>query len=146
MQGDYWLIKRVEDVSRVLDNVREWASSWDYSAPLAIQPRKYTNPRSLSQNALLHKWFMEIAKHFEGKGVDIDSDKAKSLMKLKFLGTEDIVVRNTVIPAQLKSTSKLDKGEMMRFMDQVADWAADHGVILSMPSDSEYMRLKNEHG
>ena len=146
MQGQYWLIKKTEDVSRVLDNIREWAASWDYSAPLAIQPRKYTNPRSLSQNALLHKWFGEIADHFESKGVDINADKAKSLMKLKFLGTEDIVIRNTTIPNQLKSTSKLDKGEMMRFMDQVSDWASDHGVVLSMPADSEYMRLRGEHG
>lgn len=142
MQGDYWIIRQGQDIDRVLSNVREWASGWDFSHPLVIQPRKYTNSRSLSQNALLHKWFQEMADYFSSRGAEIDAEKAKSLMKLKFLGTEDIVINKTVIEGQLKQTSKLDKGEMQLFMDLVYNWAVDHGVTLSMPEDSEYMRLR----
>jgi hypothetical protein len=31
---------------------------------------------------------------------------------------------------------------MMFFMDQVQDWAMDHGVTLTCPAESEYMKLK----
>jgi hypothetical protein len=82
-----------------------------------------------------------MANHFSKK-VDTDAEQMKALMKLKFLGTEDIVVGHTMIPGQLKRTSNLDKGEMMRFMDDIYDWALDHGVTLTIPEDSEYMKLR----
>jgi hypothetical protein len=31
---------------------------------------------------------------------------------------------------------------MMEFMDGVLEWALDHGVRLTCPQDSEYMKLK----
>jgi hypothetical protein len=82
-----------------------------------------------------------MAAHFS-KRVDTNAEQMKSLMKYKFLGTEDIVIRKTVIKDQLRSTSKLDKGEMTHFMNQVYDWAVDHGVTLPMPADSEYMKMR----
>ena len=117
-----------------------WLDEWDFESPLVIKPSKYTNPRSLSQNALLHTWFNAMAKHFSQK-VEVDADQMKLLMKSKFLGTEDVIVGKTVIEGQLKQTSKLTKGEMNYFMDRVHEWAADHGVNLPIPADSEYMKL-----
>ena len=139
--GHYWLIKRKEEIPRIISNLQAWAGEWDFSHPLCLTPKKYTNPRSLSQNALLHVWFDTMAAHFSKK-VDTNAEQMKSLMKYKFLGTEDLVVGKTVIKDQLRSTSKLDKGEMTHFMDQVYDWAVDHGVMLPMPADSEYMKLR----
>ena len=138
----YWIIKNREDVERVLSYIKDWANGYDFEKPLTLVPKPYTNPRSLSQNALLHKWFQEMADYFSSRGVEIDAEKAKSLMKHKFLGTEDIVINKTVIQGQLKQTSKLDKGDMQLFMDLVYNWAVDHGVTLSIPEDSEYMRLR----
>ena len=66
------------------------------------------------------------------------------ILKNRFLGTQDVVIHNTVIAGQLKETSKLQPGEMMRFLDQVWDWAADHGVVLEIPADSEYMKLRGQ--
>jgi hypothetical protein len=83
-----------------------------------------------------------MATHFARK-VDIDAEGIKMLMKNMFLGTEDITVGSTVIPGQVRSTSKLDKGEMMHFLDNIYAWAVDHGVKLTNPNDSEWMRLKN---
>lgn len=143
MEGQYWLIRSGREVDRVISSLKQWCEEWDFSTPLALQPKQYKNPRSLTQNALLHKWFGEMASHFSKK-VDTDAEQMKALMKLKFLGTEDIVVGHTVIPGQLKRTSKLDKGEMMRFMDDIYDWALDHGVTLTIPEDSEYMKLRRQ--
>jgi len=139
--GHYWLIKRKEEIPRIISNLQSWAGEWDFSHALCLTPKKYTNPRSLSQNALVHVWFDTMATHFSKK-VDTNAEQMKSLMKYKFLGTEDLVVGKTVIKDQLRSTSKLDKGEMTHFMNQVYDWAVDHGVTLPMPADSEYMKLR----
>lgn len=145
MEGQYWLIKSSREIDRVISHLKQWCEEWDYSTPLTIQPKPYKNPRSLTQNALMHKWFNDMAAHFSKK-VETSAEQMKALMKLKFLGTEDIVINHTVIPGQLKHTSKLDKGEMMRFMDDIYDWALDHGVKLTIPEDSEYMKLRKQHG
>jgi len=47
-----------------------------------------------------------------------------------------------LIPAQVKSTRKLNQGEFYFFMNQVQDWALDLGIHLSHPEDSEYMKLQ----
>jgi hypothetical protein len=139
--GRYWLIRRKEEIPKVISNLHDWANEWDFSHPLSLTPKKYVHPRTLSQNALLHVWFDTMAAHFSKK-VDTNAEQMKSLMKYKFLGTEDIVISKTVIKDQLRSTSKLDKGEMTHFMNQVYDWAVDHGVTLPMPADSEYMKMR----
>lgn len=135
-----WVIRDKQHAPRVIDDLRSWVDQWDFNHALVIKPGKYTNPRSLSQNALVHTWFNTMAKHFSKK-VEVDADQMKLLMKNKFLGTEDVVVGSTVIEGQLKRTSKLTKGEMTYFMNQVHEWAADHGVNLPIPADSEYMKL-----
>jgi len=135
-----WLLRDQKDIPGVIGSLLSWLEGWDFTTPLVIKPGKYTNPRSLSQNALLHTWFGVMAKHFSAK-VEVDAEQMKLLMKNKFLGTEDIVVGNTVIEGQLKRTSKLTKGEMTYFMDRVHEWAADHGVNLPIPADSEYMKM-----
>lgn len=140
-QGEYWIIRTKADLPKILNNLSAWAGEWDYAHPLVLKPSKYTNPRTLSQNALLHVWFGTMAEHFSAK-VDTNAEQMKSLMKYKFLGTEDVVVGNTVIQGQLRQTSKLTKGEMTQFMDEIHEWAADHGINLPIPQDSEYMKLR----
>ena len=135
-----WVIRDKQDAPKVVGDLLNWVDQWDFNHALVIKPGKYTNPRSLSQNALVHTWFNAMAKHFSKK-VEVDAEQMKLLMKNKFLGTEDVVVGSTVIEGQLKRTSKLTKGEMTFFMNQVHEWAADHGVNLPIPADSEYMKL-----
>lgn len=135
-----WVIRDKQEAPRVVGDLLSWVDKWDFNHALVIKPGKYSNPRSLSQNALVHTWFSVMAKHFSKK-VEVDSEQMKLLMKNKFLGTEDVVVGNTVIEGQLKRTSKLTKGEMTYFMDRVYEWAADHGVNLPIPADSEYMKM-----
>ena len=63
------------------------------------------------------------------------------MLKHKFLGTEDVEVGKTTIPAQVRATSTLDRGEMLYFMTQVEAWAIDLGVKLTKPQNSEYSKL-----
>jgi len=139
--GQYWIIRAKSEIPNIINNLQSWADGWDFTHPLVLKPSKYTNPRSLSQNALLHVWFGTMAEHFSKK-VDTNAEQMKALMKYKFLGTEDVVVGKTIIEGQLRQTSRLTKGEMTQFMDQIHEWAADHGVNLPIPQDSEYMKLR----
>lgn len=139
--GQYWIIRAKSEIPNIINNLQSWADGWDFTHPLVLKPSKYTNPRSLSQNALLHVWFGTMSEHFSKK-VDTNAEQMKALMKYKFLGTEDVVVGKTVIEGQLRQTSRLTKGEMTQFMDQIHEWAADHGVNLPIPQDSEYMKLR----
>ena len=44
----------------------------------------------------------------------------------------------------VKSTAKLDKGEMSHYMSRIELWALDKMVELTNPDDSEYNKLKME--
>lgn len=146
-QGVYWKIDRKEHVERVFKHLKDWALAWDYSVPLVLQPDAYKNPRTLSQNSLMHIWFREIAQNLADRGQMVGDEKitpedVKLMLKMKFLGLEDIIRGKLIIKDQLRSTSKLDKGELHFFLNQVEEWATDRGIMLSNPAGSEYMKLR----
>jgi hypothetical protein len=88
-------------------------------------------------------WMAEGSKHFSAQGKDnVDPERLKLLLKYKFLGTEDIQVGSKVVPGVVRSTKKLDRGEMHDFMGKCENWLLDLGVRLTIPGDSEYMKLK----
>ena len=125
----------------------EWANFkefvWDAMPfPCKITYKSLTGMRTISQNALVHMWFGQMAKEFSLKGFPLTEKDAKRLMKHEFLGYEDVKIGSTVIEAQLRHTSDLDTGEMSDFMDKVDHWNVDKGVYLIKPVDSEYMKLK----
>lgn len=143
--SQFWLIKDRAQVKERIAFFQQWLEKeWDFSQPVTWEAKVYRNKRSLSQNALFHVWCRELAEYYSSKGADITEEKMKDLMKYKYLGCADRVIGKTVIPDQLRETSALDRGEMMVFLDQVWSWAADNGVMLTIPADSEYMKLKGE--
>jgi hypothetical protein len=143
IMSEFWIIKDAAQITERLVFFERWLrDNWNWEYPVQFKVGRYQEKRSLSQNALFHVWCREMADHFSSKGADITEATMKELLKYKFLGTEDRVIHKTVIPAQVRETSGLEKGEMMDFMDQVQSWALDHGVKLACPIDSEYMKLK----
>ena len=98
----------------------------DAIPPHAIVIRTYRQKRSLQQNALLHKWFDEIAKTTG----EYTADDIKTLMKAKFSPTK--LVCGEMIPS---ATSSLNSAQMAEFMEQVSAFAATYGVALTQPND-----------
>ncbi|KAA5842271.1 hypothetical protein F2A37_16520 [Pseudomonas chlororaphis] len=110
--------------------------------------------RSLPQNALFHKWCDEIAQFFVrmGKttfatGAPMNETSIKRNLKQTFLGETpitDINLKTGEVTEryELRHTSCLDKGEMHAFMTCVDMWANEHGIYLSHPEDSEYMKMR----
>ena len=141
--SEFWLVKDKAQLRQRIEFFQKYLESeWNWEHPVEWKVKRYSPKRSLSQNALFHVWCREMSDHFKERGADITEERMKELIKYKILGTEDRKINNTVIPGQVRETSGLDRGEMMDFMDKVNEWAMDHGLFLSCPQDSEYMKLK----
>ena len=116
--------------------------------PVSVQLKSHTK-RSLSQNALAHKWFGELSTWLISKGKDFaTSEWTKSAMKSTFLGyvevvDTDVITGKKTSRKELRHTSSLDTGEMKLFMDMVYGWALDRVVMLTIPDNSEYRQLCN---
>lgn len=140
--GQFWIIKDKSHIDERVEHFRRWLQTeFIGDHPVMWEPQRYKSKRSLSQNSLFHLWCREMSQHFADRGADICEERMKELLCYKFLGTEDRTIGQTVIEGQVRQTSKLDTGEMTDFMDQCIAWALDHGVKLSNPPQSEYMRL-----
>ena len=145
-QGDHVKVNSKQELERKLPFIVKRMEDWDYANPLAVKLDPYENPRSLSQNAMSHIWYREIAKAMEKKGHKIHHEEPAEVWKLwlkkRFLGTASYSIGNQHIPDQVKSTSKLTKGEFVHFLDNVYHWASKQGIRLSIPAESEYAELQ----
>ena len=116
--------------------------------PVSVQ-LKAGHKRSLSQNALAHKWFGELSAWLISKGKDFATPEwVKSAMKSTFLGyvevvDTDVITGKKTSRQELRHTSSLDTGEMKLFMDMVYHWALDRGMMLTIPENSEYKQLND---
>ena len=141
-QGDHVKVSSKEELEKRLPHMIKRMQDWDYSMPLAVKLYPYENPRSLSQNAMSHIWFREIAEGMAKKGHAVDHEDPEFVWKLylkkRFLGVHTF----NNLPDQIKSTSKLTKGEFVHFLDNVYHWAIERGIRLSIPADSEYAELQ----
>ncbi|MBC8947278.1 YbcN family protein [Xenorhabdus indica] len=115
--------------------------------PHRIIIKPWKNTRSQSQNATTHMWFGEISRFLKSNGAKFSPDEVKDMLKHTFLGYEvveriDVNTQEVEHVRTLRQTSRLDTGEMFRFMEQVEQWAVDIGCFVTIPDDSEYMKLK----
>ena len=117
--------------------------SADLSQPLSMTLKPFQPRRTLPMNALYWQWLTYMAKHFSEKAGPFSKDDMHDLMKHQFLGYAPArKISRTDIPAQLKSTASLTKGEMLAYMEKIDAWAADHGCLLPRPGDSEYDQMR----
>ena len=138
----YYLYRSKKDYQDKKEYLERHIYDWNFATPLQIELKPYRNPRSISQNSLFHKWCKEISDKFIERVENASPENIKLYLKHMFLGTESLVLGNTVIKDQVKQSSKLDVGEMLHFMDQIYHWSLDHGIILTVPEDSDYQKEK----
>ena len=134
--------------TRDLDDLNACIRTMLELGPVSVQLKSHTK-RSLSQNALAHKWFGELSEWLVSKGKDFATPEwVKAAMKSTFLGYAEVVDTDVITGKktsrqELRHTSSLDAGEMKLFMDMVYGWALDRGVMLTIPDNSEYRQLCN---
>ena len=134
--------------TRDIDDLNACISTMLELGPVSVQLKSHTK-RSLSQNALAHKWFGELSAWLVSKGKDFATPEwVKAAMKSTFLGYAEVVDTDVITGKktsrqELRHTSSLDTGEMKLFMDMVYHWALDRGMMLTIPDNSEYRQLCN---
>ena len=134
--------------SRDLEDLNACIKTMLELGPVSVQLKSHTK-RSLSQNALAHKWFGELSAWLISKGKDFATPEwVKAAMKSTFLGyvevvDTDVITGKKTTRSELRHTSSLDTGEMKLFMDMVYHWALDRGMMLTIPDNSEYRKLCN---
>lgn len=142
-------IYSLKDLSVIISTI--WTGT-----PLVLKWAEIKGNRSNSANALYWVWMTTIADFFTKKegvkykkriakygakaepGNEYTKDQIHTLMCFKFLETEDLVIGNTVIPNQLRSTAKLDVFEFTVYMMQVDSWATNLQIPLPRPEANEY--------
>ena len=107
-----------------------------------VSIKEWRETRSLSQNALYHKWLSEIAAQVDVRGVHFDHETWHEYFKKHWCPIK--VITLPVGAQRVKSTKKLDTGEMTFYLSQIEEWAIGHHIALTMPDDCEYQKLKNE--
>ena len=140
---DFWKIDRPQQLEPRLEHLASHLKeNWDWSTPVSISFKPYQNPRSLDQNALFHVWIRQMVSHFKPARPELTEDEMKDICKFRFLGTESKKAGKIVLENQLKQTSKLRKGEMYHFMEQVYQWWLELGLQLETPADSEFIQIR----
>lgn len=115
---------------------------------LIIKP--WREKRSLNQNALSHMWYSEISEYLIKSGrYDATPEWVKRNLKRTYLGCEEVTYTDFVTgdkstTYEPRHTSSLDAGEMHYFLTQVEQWCAQFGLVLTIPHDSEYQKLKDK--
>jgi hypothetical protein len=107
-QGDHVKVDSSQELEKKLPFILKRMEGWDYEVPMVVKLEPYQNPRSLSQNAMSHIWYREIANAMADKGHKIDHEEPDEVWKLwlkkRFLGTASYSIGNQHIPEQVKST------------------------------------------
>lgn len=104
-----------------------------------LKIERYTEPRTLNQNALMWLWFTCIEQE---TGTD-KQDVHDYYCNLYLRRTAYIKGKETVIAG---STSKLNTVQMTDFMNKIqADAAAEFGIVLPLPADRFYQEFINEY-
>lgn len=134
--------KQISSTQGIAQVIRDLNQMLDEHGFLTVEIKR--GHRTVSQNALYWMWLTDIANYLnKHNGTDFVSDEIHLRMKHDFLGYEpEKRVGSAVIPAQLKSTKSLTKGEMHHYLRQIDQWAAGVGLLLPRPEDSQYEQLR----
>lgn len=97
---------------------------------------QWRESRSLSQNSLYWKWLGEIAKQ---QNVSDDPEIWHEIFKKYYCPEKRINEHITI-----KSTKKLDLGEMCFYLNRIEQYCIDRGYMITIPDNCEYRELQNK--
>ena len=97
---------------------------------------QWRESRSLSQNALYWKWLGEIAKQ---QTISNDPEIWHEIFK-KYYCPEKVINEHITI----KSTKKLDLGEMHYYLNRIEQYSIDRGYLITIPDQCEYRELQDK--
>lgn len=108
-----------------------------------VVAKPWKEKRSLSQNRLLWQWMNEISEQ-----AIVNDQKHKPEIWHEYFKRYFCPVKLVPMPAgddlQIRSTKKLDTGEMHHYLNQIEQWAQGHFYTLTIPHNCEYEQLKQK--
>jgi len=110
---------------------------------LTVEVRIYQKERTISQNSLYWMWLGEIAEKIQTEKGYFKADVWHEYFK-KYKcpkKTKEMPAGKSIVT---QSTKELDVGEMQFYMNQIYGWAINHGVFLSLPSNSQYVKMESK--
>lgn len=127
-EGIRWL-------GRTLDSIVSMLSNGKYR----VTVERYTEPRSLSQNALMWLWMTCIEEETGMAKEDVYNYYCrKFLSRVIIIGGQEVTVNDT--------SSMLNTVQMSEFMTKIqADAATELGIMLPLPSDRYYLEFIDEY-
>lgn len=107
-----------------------------------VVARPWKEKRSISQNSLYWMWLNEISQQATVNDKSHNADVWHGYFKRYYCP-----VKLISMPAgddlQVKSTKKLDTGEMHHYLRLIEQWAQGHFYKLTIPINCEYEQLKS---
>lgn len=103
---------------------------------IVLSIEKQTKKRSTLQNAYLHASFTILTKGLNELGNKFSMSEVKELVKAKFLMI-DMIDQSTgeVLGKRIKGTSELTTTEMMEFIMEMQQWAAEFEIMIPNPNE-----------
>lgn len=109
---------------------------------LSLELKQWRDKRSIPQNQTMWMWNTEIANHIKKKtGQVFDPEDIHELLKQLFCPVTEITIGSTT--ASVRSTKRLDKSQMHRYLERVDAWAAEKGIMLTIPYGSQYQEMRD---
>ena len=135
--AEEFILTSVDDLPMISSIVYDHFSKESKPIKLTIKP---CSNRSLNQNALYWKWLGELSHQIKLKTREsYSTDDLHEWFKNKFCPDKVITLGKQSL--SVKSTKKLDTGEMHFYMNQLFDWAVNAGFKLTVPIESEYRQI-----
>lgn len=108
-----------------------------------IKISEYREKRSLPQNSLMWKWNTEIAEQLTATGVSqFNDEEVHEWLKDEFCPAKPVTMLGKT--HYVKSTKRLDIGEMHKYLTDIDMWAHQKGLKLTIPDSCEYRELQRK--
>ena len=78
-------VYRAEEIDVRLRYIADRLKDWDYKKPCAITLKPYSNPRTISQNAMFHSWCRYLSAAVNKRDASYTEENVKLLLKQLFL-------------------------------------------------------------
>lgn len=101
---------------------------------------RWKDKRSIDQNSLYWMWMNEVSEQAKINGKMFEPELWAEIFK-KYYCPEKVIELPFGEQQTIKSTTKLDTGEMHHYLNQIEAWCMSQGFMLTIPESSEYKKL-----
>lgn len=113
------------------------------NAAVEVNAKPWSDKRSLCQNRLYWMWLNEISDQAIVNDQKHAPDTWHEYFK-KYFCPSKMIGMPAGVDAEVKSTKRLDKGEMHHYLIRIEQWAMEKMFTLTIPLNCEYEQLRKE--